>query len=78
MPDMRIKVTTQHPLEKHFCWFPIERKLEGQAIYQLTKQIVKKLELQTEPTDVKLLLEGCLLLPQTKIKSLLRDGDAIT
>ncbi|KAI8098008.1 uncharacterized protein B0P05DRAFT_522949 [Gilbertella persicaria] len=75
---MRVKIATSYPLDKYHCWFSIEKSLENQSIHQLAKQIVNKLELEAIPSNLKLLLEGYQLLPQTKIKEVLRDGDLIT
>lgn len=75
---MRIKVATQTPLPKHQCWLGITTSLEKQTIHHLRKKIVQDLKLECEPIDIKMLLDGYSLLPQTSIAALIRDGDLIT
>lgn len=75
---MRIKLATNTPLPKYNCWFGISEKQEKQTIHHLRKKIAHDLNLESEPSNLQLLLDGFSLLPQTTIRDLVRDGDLIT
>lgn len=75
---MRIKLTTSSPLPKTNCWFVFTDKSGKKTIHDLRKKITSDLELQVEPSNIQLVMDGFLLRPQTVLKDLVRDGDLIT
>ena len=74
---MRIKLDISPPLSKQACWFAITEKGTRQTVDHLRKKIVHDLELNVEPSLVKLSMDGFNILPQTRIQDLIRDGDLI-
>lgn len=75
---MRVKISTYPPLTKLDCWFAVSEKLEKQTIHHLKKKLVDSLQLKREAVQIKLSIDDFTLLPQSKIKDLVRDGDLLT
>ncbi|KAI7888590.1 uncharacterized protein EV154DRAFT_517152 [Mucor mucedo] len=75
---MRIKLKTSSPLPKINCWFVVKEKAGKETIHDLRKKITNDLELDVQPSNLQLSMDGFHLLPQTALKDLVRDGDLIT
>lgn len=75
---MRFALETKPPLTEYKCWYGIKDIGNDFLFRDLRRRINKDLELAPKSSQLSLLLKGYSLLPQLRVKDIIRDEDVIT